>query len=46
MIAEIYVLDVPFHADRAYTYYIPQTLEDSVVPGSVAEVPSEGETAV
>ena len=39
MIAEIYVLDVPFHADRAYTYYIPPTLEDSVVPGSVAEVP-------
>ncbi|MBQ3707005.1 MAG: primosomal protein N' [Clostridia bacterium] len=39
MIAEIYVLDVPFHADRAYTYYVPPTLEDSVVPGSVAEVP-------
>ena len=38
-LAEIYVLDVPFHADRAYTYHIPVTLEDSVLPGVAAEVP-------
>ncbi|MBQ3637822.1 MAG: hypothetical protein II953_05610, partial [Clostridia bacterium] len=38
-LAEIYILDVPFHADRAYTYYIPDSLADSVVPGSLADVP-------
>jgi hypothetical protein len=45
MIAEIYVLDVPFHADRAYTYYIPPTLEDSVVPAPWRKSRSDGETA-
>ncbi len=38
-LADIYILDVPFHADRAYTYYIPETLTDSAVPGSLCEVP-------
>ncbi len=38
-LAEIHILDVPFHADRAYTYYIPDSLADSVVPGSLADVP-------
>ncbi|MBE6724545.1 MAG: primosomal protein N' [Ruminococcaceae bacterium] len=38
-LAEIYILDVPFHADRAYTYYIPESLTDSAVPGSLCEVP-------
>jgi primosomal protein N' (replication factor Y) len=38
-LAEIYVLDVPFHADRAYTYYVPDALGAEVAPGSLAEVP-------
>ena len=38
-LAELYVLDVPYHADRAYTYYVPDTLLDTLVPGVVAEVP-------
>ena len=38
-LAEIYILDVPFHADRAYTYFIPESLTDAVVPGTLCEVP-------
>ena len=39
-LAEVYILDVPYHADKAYTYYVPVTAEDSVERGSVVEVPS------
>ena len=38
-LAEVYILDVPYHADKAYTYYVPVTAEDSVERGSVVEVP-------
>lgn len=37
--AKIYILDIPYHADKAYTYEIPVSLEDSVIPGAVVEVP-------
>ena len=39
MLATVYILDVPYHADRPYTYYIPVTVADQVVIGAVVEVP-------
>ena len=38
-IAQVYILDIPYHADKAYSYYIPATIADSVVRGCVVEVP-------
>ena len=37
--AEIRIIDLPYQADRAYSYIIPDGLEDTVVQGTVAEVP-------
>jgi len=37
--AGVYILDIPYHADKAYTYYVPATVEESVEPGSVVLVP-------
>ena len=34
-----HVLDVPYHVDREYDYYIPPHLEDEVVRGSIVTVP-------
>ena len=39
MLASVYILDVPYHADKPYTYYVPATVTDSVCPGIVAEIP-------
>jgi len=38
-IAHVYILDIPYHADKPYSYLIPAVLEDSVVPGSVVQIP-------
>ncbi|MBE6541912.1 MAG: primosomal protein N', partial [Ruminococcaceae bacterium] len=38
-IAKIYILDIPYHVDIAYSYYIPQSLEDSITVGGIVEVP-------
>lgn len=37
--AKIYVLDIPYHADKAYSYLVSASLEDSVMPGVVVEIP-------
>lgn len=37
--AKVYILDIPYHADKAYSYYIPDTISDYIVPGAVVEVP-------
>lgn len=34
-----HVLDVPYHVDREYDYYIPEHLEDEVSAGSIVTVP-------
>ncbi len=36
--AKVRILDVPYHGDRVYEYYIPQTLSDAVVPGCLVNV--------
>ena len=38
-LAEVYIIDIPYHADKPYTYYIPPTIGESVVKGGVVEVP-------
>lgn len=38
-IAKVYIIDVPYHVDIAYSYFIPGHLEDSVLSGMVVEVP-------
>ncbi len=37
--AGVRILDVPYHLDRTYEYYIPSHLEDSVSVGTVVSVP-------
>lgn len=37
--AKVYILDVPYHADIAYSYYIPDEIASQVCPGAVVEVP-------
>lgn len=37
--AGVYILDIPYHADKAYTYNVPATERESVEPGSVVLVP-------
>ena len=37
--AFVYVLDVPYFADKAYKYYVPEPLSDSASPGWLVEVP-------
>lgn len=39
LIAEVYIVDIPYHADKPYTYYVPAVLEESVGAGCVVEVP-------
>ena len=39
LLAKVYIIDIPYHADKAYTYYVPATVEDSVLRGCVVEVP-------
>lgn len=38
-LAEVYILDVPYHADKAYTYFLPADLAAHCRPGCLAEVP-------
>ncbi len=37
--ALVYVMDVPYYADKAYSYYVPDVLGEAVVPGALVEVP-------
>jgi primosomal protein N' (replication factor Y) len=37
--AQVYVLDIPYCIDRAYDYYLPPDLRQSVVRGSFVTVP-------
>lgn len=37
-VAGVYILDIPYHADIAYSYRIPAYLDETVVPGTVVEV--------
>ncbi len=36
--AKVRILDVPYHGDRVYEYYIPAALSDAVVPGCLVSV--------
>lgn len=38
-LASVYILDVPYHADKPYTYYIPPDMADHCRPGCLVEVP-------
>ena len=38
-LASVYILDVPYHADKPYTYYIPPDMADHCLPGCLVEVP-------
>ena len=35
----VYILDVPYHADRIYTYAVPSDLQDTVEKGTAVVVP-------
>ncbi len=38
-LAHIHILDIPYHADKPYTYYIPPDMKDHCAPGCLVEVP-------
>jgi len=38
-LAGVYIFDVPYHADRVYTYYVPGEMEFTVQKGDLVEVP-------
>ena len=38
-ICSVHILDVPYSADRPYSYSVPRDMEDSVCPGTFVEVP-------
>lgn len=40
--AVVYIIDVPYHADKPYEYYIPGEMRESVQPGVLVEVPFGG----
>lgn len=40
--AFVYIIDVPYHADKPYEYYIPGEMRESVQPGVLVEVPFGG----
>lgn len=37
--AGVYILDIPYHADKIYDYYVPLTMRSSVKVGMIAAVP-------
>ena len=37
--AKVYILDIPYHADKAYSYYIPDAVASQICPGAIVEVP-------
>ncbi len=40
--AFVYIIDVPYHADKLYEYYIPGEMREGVQPGVLVEVPFGG----
>ncbi len=40
--ALVYVLDVPYYADKAYSYYVPETIGEEIEVGVLVEVPFGG----
>ncbi|MBQ7921940.1 MAG: primosomal protein N' [Clostridia bacterium] len=38
-LAYVYIFDVPYHADRQYTYYVPGDMENKIQRGDLVEVP-------
>ncbi len=40
--AVVHIIDVPYHADKPYEYYIPGEMRESVQPGVLVEVPFGG----
>ncbi|MBR5445764.1 MAG: primosomal protein N' [Clostridia bacterium] len=38
-LASVHILDVPYHADKQYTYYIPPDMADHCLPGCLVEIP-------
>ena len=41
-VASVYVLNVPYHIDKPFDYFIPEELRDKVVVGSTVTVPFGG----
>lgn len=41
-IAQVYVLDIPYHADKLYSYFIPPNIEKKAVVGALVRVPFGG----
>lgn len=39
LLAKVYIIDIPFHADKEYSYAVPDSLSDSVRPGVTVEIP-------
>ena len=39
LFATVHILDVPYHADRPYDYYVPAELSDSIRRGMLVSVP-------
>lgn len=37
--ALVYVLDIPYHADKAYSYFIPELIKDEAAVGYAVEIP-------
>ena len=35
----VHIIDVPYHADNEYTYYVPREKRESVACGSAVSVP-------
>ena len=36
---KVHILDVPYHVDRSYDYYLPDETEGEVRPGTFVTVP-------
>ena len=41
-VARVYLLDVPYHIDKLYDYYIPEELRGTLAVGGFAAVPFGG----
>ena len=37
--AGVYILDVPYHIDKIYDYYIPADLVGKILPGQFVTLP-------
>ncbi len=38
LFAAVHILDVPYHADRPYDYYVPAEFRDGITPGTLVTV--------